>query len=157
RVQGGGPGPPGGGRARPAGDGHPLDQGRALTPAPAGGACGPGPAGGILTRGDPPPRAARRMTAMDQDRVAAALAEIGTLLELRGENRFRPLAYHNAARAVESLEGDLGELVAQGKLGQVRGIGATIGPQVTALVRTGTLEFLEELRQTTPAGLLQML
>jgi DNA polymerase (family 10) len=97
------------------------------------------------------------MAAMDKDRVAAALAEIGTLLELRGENRFRTLAYHNAARAVESLEGDLGELVAQGKLGQVRGIGATIEAQVTALVRSGTLPLLEELRKSTPAGLLQMM
>ena len=41
---------------------------------------------------------------MDKDQVAAILDEIGTLLELQGENSFRCNAYHNAARAIEQLE-----------------------------------------------------
>ena len=41
---------------------------------------------------------------MDKDQVAAILDEIGTLLELQGENPFRCNAYHNAARAIEQLE-----------------------------------------------------
>ncbi len=64
--------------------------------------------------------------AMDKERVAAALAEIGTLLELQGESSFRCLAYHNGARAIESLEGDLATLVAEGRLGSIRGIGTTL-------------------------------
>ena len=34
---------------------------------------------------------------MTKDQVAAALLEIGTLLELRGENRFKVNAYLNGA------------------------------------------------------------
>jgi DNA polymerase (family 10) len=94
---------------------------------------------------------------MDKDQVAAALDEIGTLLELQGENPFRCNAYHNAARAIEQLETDLGEVVAQGKLGEIPGIGETLVEKITALVTTGSLPFLDKLRAKTPAGLLQML
>jgi DNA polymerase (family 10) len=94
---------------------------------------------------------------MDKDRVAAALAEIGTLLELQGESAFRCQAYHNGARAIESLEGDLATLVADGRLGEVRGIGDALKQKITTLVTTGSLPYLEELRAKTPPGLLQML
>jgi DNA polymerase (family 10) len=94
---------------------------------------------------------------MDKDRVAAALSEIGTLLELQGESSFRCLAYHNGARAIESYEGDLGALVAENRLGEIRGIGDTLKEKITALVTTNRLPFLEELRAKTPPGLLQML
>ena len=40
---------------------------------------------------------------MDKEQVAEILAEIGTLLELKGENPFKTRAYVNAARTIESL------------------------------------------------------
>ena len=49
---------------------------------------------------------------MTKDEVAASLDEIGTLLELKGENSFRCNAYHNAARTIQQLPGDLQQLVA---------------------------------------------
>jgi DNA polymerase (family 10) len=92
-----------------------------------------------------------------KDEVAAALDEIGTLLELKGENPFRCNAYHNAARIVQQLEGDLRELVASGKLAEIRGIGETLQEKIATLVTTGRLPFLEELRASVPAGMVQML
>jgi len=94
---------------------------------------------------------------MDKDHVAAALDEIGTLLELQGENPFRCNAYHNAARAIEQLETDLADVVAQGKLGEIPGIGDTLRDKITTLVTTGSLPFLDQLRAKTPPGLLQMM
>src|SRR5881227_3066133 len=94
---------------------------------------------------------------MDKDRVAAALDEIGTLLELQGENPFRCNAYHTAARAIEQLETDLAEVVAQGKLSEIRGIGDTLQEKITTLVTTGSLPFLDKLRAQTPIGLMQMM
>jgi DNA polymerase (family 10) len=94
---------------------------------------------------------------MDKERVAAILDEIGTLLELQGENAFRCQAYHNAARAIAQLEDNLSELVATGRLDQVRGIGETLQQKITLLVNTGHLPFYEDLRQRTPPGLLLML
>src|SRR5262245_52958187 len=94
---------------------------------------------------------------MLKDEVAAALDEIGTLLELKGENAFRCNAYHNAARIVQQLAGDLKELVAENKLGEIRGIGDALSLKIATLVTTGRLPYLEELRASLPAGVVQML
>src|SRR5438552_2769473 len=94
---------------------------------------------------------------MDKHQVARILDEIGTLLELQGENFFRCLAYHNAARAIEQLEEDLSSLIAAGKLLSVQGIGETLRDKICTLVSTGQLPFHEELKSRTPLGLLEML
>jgi DNA polymerase (family 10) len=94
---------------------------------------------------------------MDKDQVAAVLSEIGTLLELQGENAFRCNAYHNAARAIQQLETNLADVVKAGTLGDIPGIGATLKEKITTLVNTGHLPFYDELRQKTPPGLVQML
>src|SRR5262249_33374290 len=94
---------------------------------------------------------------MDKNRVAAILDEIGTLLEIQGENPFRCLAYHNAARAIEQMETDLAETVRAGKLSEIRGIGDTLRDKITKLVNTGELPFYDELRRKTPAGLFDVL
>jgi DNA polymerase (family 10) len=94
---------------------------------------------------------------MTKDEVAAALDEIGTLLELKGENAFRTGAYHNAARVVQQLDGDLKQLVAEKKLAEVRGIGDTLQEKITTLVTTGSLKFLDDLRASIPPGLVRML
>src|SRR5437588_108432 len=59
---------------------------------------------------------------MDKDRVAEILIEIGTLLELKGENPFKTRAYENAARALESLTEPLQKLVAENRLAEIEGI-----------------------------------
>lgn len=94
---------------------------------------------------------------MTKDEVAAALEEIGTLLQLKGENQFRTNAYANGARAISQLDGDLKDLIATKKLGEVRGIGDAMVDKITTLVTTGRLPYLEELRATVPPGLVQML
>lgn len=94
---------------------------------------------------------------MTKDEVAAVLDEIGTLLELKGENSFRCQAYHNGARIIEQLEEDINDLVAEGRLGQVRGIGETLQQKIATLVTQNELPFLDELRASIPAGLVDML
>jgi DNA polymerase (family 10) len=92
-----------------------------------------------------------------KDEVAEALDEIGTLLELKGENAFRTGAYHNAARLIQNLPGDLSKMIADGTLGEVRGIGEALTQKITELVTTGKLKYLEDLRASVPAGLVLML
>ena len=94
---------------------------------------------------------------MQKQQVAAILSEIGTLLELQGENAFRCNAYHNAARTIEQLDKELTDLVASGELADLRGIGDTLKEKITTLVTTGKLPYLDDLRKKTPPGLLQML
>lgn len=94
---------------------------------------------------------------MDKKQVIAILEEIGTLLEFKGENPFKTRAYANAARALEGVTDDLGELVAQNRLREIKGIGEAISEKITDLVTTGHLKYYENLRAEFPAGLLDLL
>ena len=90
---------------------------------------------------------------MDKDEVAAVLAEIGTLLELKGENPFKTRAYHNAARVLEGLTEPLEKIVAENRLGELKGFGEALQEKVTRLVTTGTLPYHDELKASLPPGL----
>jgi DNA polymerase (family 10) len=95
--------------------------------------------------------------AMNKEQVATVLDEIGTLLELQGENSFRCNTYHAAARTIAQVEGDIAGLVATQDLAKVRGIGESLFTKISTLVTTGTLPYYEDLKAKTPPGLLQML
>jgi DNA polymerase (family 10) len=94
---------------------------------------------------------------MDKEQVASILDETGTLLELQGENPFRCNAYHNAARAIQQMEGNIAEVVAGGKLKEIPGIGETLQEKISTLVTTGHLAFYEDLKKKIPSGLVEML
>src|SRR5438067_11905761 len=94
---------------------------------------------------------------MNKEEVADALDEIGTLLELKGENAFRTNAYHNGARAILQMQGDIADVIAQGKLTEVPGIGETLRDKITTVVTTGSLQYLEKLRSDITAGQVAML
>jgi DNA polymerase (family 10) len=94
---------------------------------------------------------------MDKEKVAEILVEIGTLLELKGENPFKTRAYQNAARTLESLSEPLAKLVAEDKLGGIKGIGEALQKKITELVTTGKLKYYEDLKASLPPGLVEML
>ena len=94
---------------------------------------------------------------MTKDQAAAALREIGTILELQGENPFKCRAYLSAARTLETAPADLGELVRTNRLGELPGIGEALREKITTLVTTGKLPYLEQLRASIPSGLLALL
>lgn len=94
---------------------------------------------------------------MDKQQVAEILVEIGTLLELKGENPFKTRAYLNAARTIESLNDPLEQLVAEERLGEIKGIGDALQQKITELVTTGKLVYYDELKASIPAGLVELL
>jgi len=94
---------------------------------------------------------------MDREQVAEVLVNIATLLELKGENPFKTRAYLNAARALESISEPLATLIAENRLGEVKGIGESIQKKIHELVTTGKLAYYEELKAATPPGLVAML
>ncbi len=94
---------------------------------------------------------------MDKDKVAEILVEIGTLLELKGENPFKTRAYANGARTIEGLNEPLQKIVAEKRLGEIKGIGAALEQKITELVETGKLKYYDELKASIPPGLLEML
>ena len=94
---------------------------------------------------------------MDKEQVAEILAEIGTLLELKGENPFKTRAYVNAARTIESLSEPLSKIVAENRLGEIKGVGEALTKKITELVTTGKLKYYDELKASIPPGLIEML
>ena len=89
--------------------------------------------------------------------VADILDEIGTFLELRGENPFKCRAYHNASRIVAALTDDLRHLIDRRELENVKGIGQGLAEKIVELVTTGKLTYYNDLRKSFPPGLTQML
>src|SRR5690242_4026062 len=94
---------------------------------------------------------------MNKEQVADVLESIATLLELKGENPFKSRAYVNAARALEALSEPLDKVIAEGRLGDIKGIGEGLQKKPTELVTTGKLAYYEELKAATPPGLVAML
>jgi DNA polymerase (family X) len=94
---------------------------------------------------------------MDKDQVAEILVEIGTLLELQGENPFKTRAYLNAARTIESLNEPLAKLAAEKRLGEIKGVGEALEQKITELVETGKLKYYDDLKASIPPGLIEML
>ena len=94
---------------------------------------------------------------MDKDQVAEILLEIGTLLELKGENPFKTRAYQNAARTIENLSEPLAKIVAEKRLGKIKGIGEALEQKITELVETGKLAYYDKLKASIPPGLIELL
>ncbi len=94
---------------------------------------------------------------METPRIARILGEMGTLLEVQGENPFRVRAYQQTAQILKGLPSDLSEMIADGSLAAIPGIGAVMLAKITQLSTTGHLPAFEELKQATPPGLIALL
>jgi DNA polymerase (family 10) len=95
---------------------------------------------------------------MTKNEIADVLAEIGVLMELKGENPFKVRAYSAGARAIEALEGkEFEALMSEGKIDTIKGIGEALAAKITELKTTGRLEFLDKLKASIEPGLVEML
>jgi len=95
---------------------------------------------------------------MDPRTAAHVLGQIAAHLELRGESSYKSRAYEQAAAALLSVEtDDLAPLYRNGELAKVRGLGPATLSVVRDLIETGESSYLEQLRATTPSGLLDLM
>ena len=95
---------------------------------------------------------------MDPRTVAHVLEQIGDLLELHGENRFKTAAYRNAARTMTGLQvDDIRPLVRSGELATMKGIGPATLSVIQEMAETGDSSYHEQLSEDTPEGLIEML
>lgn len=91
--------------------------------------------------------------------ISAVFEEIADLLEFTGANPFRVRAYRNGARAIHDLGEPVERIVADASraLTDLEGIGKDLAEKVQALVQTGSVPLLEELRGQVPSSVLAML
>lgn len=87
------------------------------------------------------------------EEVAEMLEELGDLKEILGENPFKVRAYRRAAEAIRRLNSPIAELVKQGRLSEIDGVGASLAAKITEFVQTGMVKELEELRRKVPPSL----
>src|SRR5882762_2516082 len=92
----------------------------------------------------------------DKLAIAAALQEIGALLELKGGQYFKARAYKYGSRALAELTEDIGKLIKQNRLTFVKGIGYALAKQIEELYTTGQSSFLNQLRAEMPPGIVEL-
>lgn len=89
--------------------------------------------------------------------VGRIFHDIADLLDLQGEERFKPEAYRRAARSIEALGEDIAEYAARGELSSIPGIGAALEEKIREYLRDGQVGYYERLRAQVPAGLLEIM
>ena len=98
------------------------------------------------------------MSRFTNQEVAKLFSDIGDLLEIKGENRFKVLAYRKAADNIGHLSQDLYGLWESGQdLREIEGIGQAIAEKIDELFSTGRLGFWERLAAEVPASLVEVL
>ena len=88
--------------------------------------------------------------------VAAVLYEIGEILTIK-EDRFRSRAYLLAAQRITSLTEDLKKIRERDELDKIPGVGKSIAATIAEVLDTGESKVLEELRESLPPGVRQLM
>ncbi|MCI4364108.1 MAG: type-X family DNA polymerase, partial [Thermoplasmata archaeon] len=91
------------------------------------------------------------------DEVIRVLQEIGDLLDLLGEQRFKVEAYRRAARTLESLGEPLERVAARDELDKIPGIGDALEAKIREFLATGELAYLAKLRLQVPPGIRELM
>ena len=94
---------------------------------------------------------------MDKKDIIEVLERIGTMMEIKGENPFKIRAYSAGARTLQTMEEDLSEVIEEGRLGDIPGIGKALTEKIETLYSTGELEFYHKLVASVPSGLMDLL
>ncbi len=88
--------------------------------------------------------------------IAAALRELGILYDLDGADRFRVLAYQEAARTVAQSPISIEQLAEEGRLTELAGVGKTLAQKIETLIETGSIPSADKLKAKFPATLVEV-
>jgi len=112
---------------------------------------------------DPPyetrPRASRGddVPLLSNAELARIFYEIGDMMELKGELRFKADAYRRAAESVGHSSGDVARAYRAGRPPRLVGVGKAIDEKLAELADTGRLRYYERLRREVPPSLVALL
>ncbi|HSD84817.1 MAG TPA: DNA polymerase/3'-5' exonuclease PolX [Anaerolineae bacterium] len=95
---------------------------------------------------------------MNNQEVARTFELLADMLDIEGkENKFAILAYRRAAEQIANLDRDINPIAQAGELRSIAGIGQAIADKITSLLKTGSFDLLERMKQTIPAGIVELL
>ena len=94
---------------------------------------------------------------MTNAQIAAAFDELADLYELDGAVSYRVLAYRTAAKTARDASVSVMQLVRDGRVTELPGIGKTLETKLVALDETGDIPQATKLRAQFPPGLIAMM
>src|ERR671923_2262193 len=97
------------------------------------------------------------MADLTNAQIAAAFDELGDLYEVDGAVQYRVLAYRTAAKTVREATVSVEQLVRDGRVTELPGIGKTLEEKLRTLVETGDTKQAQKLRGQFPSGLIAMM
>jgi DNA polymerase (family 10) len=89
--------------------------------------------------------------------VAELFGKMAALMELKGENQFKVIAFSKVSRIIRDFNIDLKKCIDEGTLCDIEGIGKSSQKIIEEFVQSGKSTDFEELAKTVPAGLTPLL
>jgi len=83
---------------------------------------------------------------MTNTEIAKVFQDIAELLRLKKDNIFKIRAYDKVAKSISELPVEAEQLVREGRLREIPGVGEAIAKKITEMVNTGHLQFYERLK-----------
>lgn len=97
---------------------------------------------------------------MTNDEIVKVLEEIGQLKEIKGENRFKVVAYEKAAHSLGQIPRSIEAIYREGgeqALDELPDVGVAIAAHIAELIKTGTVKEYEALKRSLPKGVIEYL
>ncbi len=89
--------------------------------------------------------------------IAHILRSVAAVYELKGANRFRIIAYENAADAVENLNRELADLWENNELSKIAGIGSSMSARLEEFFEKGDASYLVKTMHELPAPIFELM
>lgn len=89
--------------------------------------------------------------------LARIFHDIGDMLEVKGELRFKTVAYHRAADAIGRSPVDLVTAYREGTTPKIPGVGPAISDKIKELATTGRMAYYDKLRAEIPPTLVEIM
>lgn len=85
------------------------------------------------------------------------MRQVAAAYEIKGENRFRIIAYQQAADAVERVTSDVKDLWDDGELNTIPGVGSNIAQHLDELFRRGKVKHFEQVMKGLPSSMFSLI
>lgn len=97
------------------------------------------------------------MKFLSNKEIAKLFREVAATYEVKGENRFKVIAYDNAATSIEHATSEIRNLWEDKKLDTIPSLGKSIQGHLNELFKTGKVKHFELIKKDVPKGMFLLL
>ena len=97
---------------------------------------------------------------MTNEEIARRFGRLATLMEIRGDDKFRVRSYRNAAETIETWSSPVEKIAREEGLKGLQtlpGVGKAISGKIVEILERGTFDAWERLKEETPETVLDLL